>query len=289
MQAYTHKQAYIAADMSRDDFVQHAPHAYDRIQVEPLHPIYQQTEQPFTETMFKFPTMPLFVGKFALTQEEIDVIDLNVLRMLIRSSGRRDPVFLPKAAGPLVPLILQNINYHRQFFTPNADAFIYLTVRVCDYESMYYRNSSEWHIDGYQGARISRHKVEQNAFWSNVNPTQFSLQPYFCEGLNPRIHDINEFFDRNTDEAFAVKGVDNGVYFVNPYHVHRVCPEKFVGKRVFVRINFSPVLIEDPTNTVNPCFPDLVIDKREDVRNFLHAYEVDEAVASGLKTCIPAR
>jgi hypothetical protein len=58
---------------------------------------------------------------------------------------------------------------------------------------------------------------------------------------------------------------------------------------VFVRINFSPVLIEDPTNTVNPCFPDLVIDKREDVRNFLHAYEVDEAVASGLKTCIPAR
>jgi hypothetical protein len=147
---------------------------------------------------------------------------------------------------------------------------------------MYYRNSAEWHIDGYQGARISRHKVEQNAFWSNVNPTQFSVQPYFCEGLNPRIHDINEFFNRNTDEAFAVKGIENGIYFVNPYHVHRVCPEKFEGKRVFVRINFSPVLIEDSTNTVNPCFPDVVFEKREDVRNFLHAYEVDEASNSGI-------
>lgn len=284
MQAYTDKQIYITAEMTRADFVEHAPHAYDRIQVEPLHPIYQQTEQPFTETMFKFPTMPLFVGKFALSPEEVDEIALNVLRMMIRTNDRTAPVFLPKAAGPLVPLILQNINYHRQFFASNADAFVYLTVRVCDYETMYYRDSAEWHVDGYQGARIARQKIEQNAFWSNVNPTQFSLQPYFCEGINPRIHDINEFFNRNTDAAFAVKGVQNGIYFVTPYHVHRVCPEKFEGKRVFVRINFSPVLIEDPRNTVNPCFPNVVFEKREDVRNFLHAYEVDETSASGLET-----
>jgi hypothetical protein len=283
MQDYTNKQTYIAAGLTRDDFREHVPHVYDRIQIEPLHPIYQQTEQPFTETMFKYPTLPLFVGKFELDPNEIDGLELNVLRMMIRKNDEKASVFLPKAADPIAPLILQNINYHRQYFGENADAFIYLTMRVCDYETLYYRNSEEWHIDGYQGARIARHKVEQNALWSNVNPTQFSLQPYFCEGINPRIHDINEFFNRNTDEAFAVKGVENGIYFINPYHVHRTCPEEFQGKRVFVRINFSPVLIEDPTNTVNPCFPEMVFEKRADVRNFLHAYEINETVGSGIE------
>lgn len=281
MQDYTRKQTYIAAELSRDDFVEHAPHLYDRVQIEPMHPIYAQTEQTFTETMYKFPSLPLFVGKFELSDEDLRGVDLNVLRMLIRMNDAEGSIYLPKTAAPLSAMILQNINYHRQFFSANADAFVYLTVRVCDFETMYYRNSAAWHIDGYQGARIARHKVEQNAFWSNVNPTQFSLQPYFCEGLNPRIHDINEFFDRTADDAYAVSGVDNGIYFVNPYHVHRVCPEKFDGKRVFVRINFSPVLIEDPSNTVNPCFPEIRFPKREDVRNFLHSYEIDEVRSNG--------
>jgi hypothetical protein len=54
MQAYTDKQTYIAAEMTRDDFVEHAPHNYDRIKVEPNHPIYMATNQNFTEAMFRF-------------------------------------------------------------------------------------------------------------------------------------------------------------------------------------------------------------------------------------------
>jgi hypothetical protein len=283
MQDFSRKQTYIRTDIGDDDFIEHVPHDYHRLQIEPLHPIYRQTEYPFTETMYKFPSLPLFVGKYELSEKDVERIDLNVLNLLIRENDPKAPVYLPRSADPIAPLVLQNINYHRQFFEANADAFVYLTVRVCDYETMYYRSSATWHVDGYQGARGVRQRVEQNMLWSNVNPTQFSVQPYFCEGINPRLHDINEFFDRNANEAYAFSAVENGIYFVNPYHVHRVCPKRFDGKRVFVRVNFSPVVIEDPKNTINPRLPQYRFGDRADVRNFFHAYESDEMRNSGLK------
>ncbi|NTF17869.1 hypothetical protein G6L37_05600 [Agrobacterium rubi] len=284
MQDFTRQQTYIAAHIGNDGFVEHEAHDYERLQIEPLHPIYGQTELPFSEAMYKYPSIPLFVGKFEISTDELAALELNVLNLMIRENSRTAPIHLPKAAESIAPLILQNINYHRQFFEANADAYVYLTVRVCDYETMYYRNSATWHVDGYQGARAVRQRVEQNMLWSNVNPTQFSIQPYFCEGINPRMHDINEFFERKTSEASAISAVRNGIYFVNPYHVHRVCPERFDGKRVFVRVNFSPVLIEDPRSTENPRLPQYRFAKRVDVRNFLHAYEVDEAASSGFMT-----
>lgn len=283
MQDYTKKQKYIDTQIAKGDFKRFDPHTYERVQVEPFHPIYGQCQAPFSETMFKFPTMPLYVGRFELDDEALERIDLNVLRLMIRKDDPDAPIFLPKKLKALAPLLLQNINYHRQYFPANADCFLYLTVRVSTFDELYYRNSSEWHIDGFQGARLARHKVEQNMFWSNVNPTEFSIQPYFCEGINPRIHDINEFFNRKTNPALAVKAVENGMYFVNPYHVHRVCPEEFEGKRVFIRLNFSPVVIEDTTNSVNPHFDGIDFPIRVDVRNFLHEYQVDETVGAGLR------
>lgn len=283
MQDYIARQNYVAATLRPEDFSAFEPHRYERLKVEPDHPVYLQAEAPFSHAMFRYPSLPLFLGKFELSEAQTEALDLNVLRLLIRLDDRNAKLFMPSSLGPLADLVLQNVNYHRQFFPANADCFVYLTVRICDYETMYYRSATGWHIDGFQGARIPRHKVEQNCFWSNVNPTEFSLQPYFCEGLNPRIHDINEFFDRTTNESFAIKGVENGIYFVNPYHVHRVSPQPFDGKRVFVRINFSPVLIEDRTNTPNPCFPDIGFPDREDVRNFLHGYPVDERAAFGFR------
>jgi hypothetical protein len=282
MQDYTRRQTYIPVELSEEDLEEHAPHAYGRIKVDPRHPIYGQTDETFDEAGYRFPTLPLFVGKFSLSREDVEKLDMNVLRLMVRDDDPDGKVVLPKALAPLAPLVLQNVNYHRQFFAGNAACFLYLTVRVCDADTLFYRNSCEWHVDGYQGARVARHRMEQNAFWSNANPTEFSVQPFFLEGINPRLHDINEAFDRLQDPACAVRGVEDGVYFVNPYHVHRTSPERFEGKRVFVRLNFSPVAIEDPTNTVNPAFPQSRCAPREDVRNFLHAYPVDEAACSGV-------
>jgi hypothetical protein len=282
MQNYTGQQTYIDVKLGKDDFEQVPVPRYARVQVEPLHPIYKHTEVDFSESMLKYPTLPLFVGKFQLAEDHVAGIDANLLRLMIRTNESDSDIFLPKSVSSLAPLILQNINYHRQFFLQNEECFIYLTVRVCDFNALYYKNSADWHIDGYQGARIARHRVEQNMFWSNLNPTEFSLQPFFCEGINPRLHDINDFINRTANEQMAVAGIDNGVYFVTPFHVHRVCPRPFEGKRVFVRLNFSPVLIEDQSNSVNPWFDRIRFPKRYDVRNFLHSYEIDEVANFGV-------
>ena len=281
MQDHVKRLTYLPADLSESDFEVHAPLRHQRVQIEPGHPMYGQCEEPFSQAMYRYPSLPLFVGKFEVPDEKIAEMDLNVLRLLVRLDDRHASLFIPRALAPVVPLVLQNVNYHRQHFPANADCFVYLTVRVSDHETMFYRDATMWHADGFQGARVPRHRVEQNCFYSNVNPTEFSLQPYFCEGLNPRLHDANEFFDRTTNPAYAIKGVDNGIYFINPYHVHRASPEPFTGRRLFVRLNFSPVLIEDPTSTPNPCHPLAAFEERDDVRNYLHAYGIDERPAYG--------
>lgn len=61
--------------------------------------------------------------------------------------------------------------------------------------------------------------------------------------------------------------------------------EKFDGKRVFIRLNFSPVLIEDFTNTINPLLPQYKFEKRRDVRDFLRGYKLNEVDDSGFHFC----
>jgi hypothetical protein len=179
-------------------------------------------------------------------------------------------------------MLLDSINYHRQHYSANADCFVYLTVRSSTYDELKNSKTTDWHIDGFQGSRIPRHLIEQDVFWTNVLPTQFTLQPFFCEGLDPSRHDISDFFDRNIDERYCVSAKTNALYLVTPYNVHRRIPAlPFVGKRIFVRINFSPVLIDDRTNTMNPAFDSFELSERVDVRNFLWAYHADERVDSG--------
>ena len=69
---------------------------------------------------------------------------------------------------------------------------------------------------------------------------------------------------------------------INPYNIHRVNKNKFSGKRIFLRLNFSPVLIEDNTNTQNPKVV-YNFKNRVDVRNFLSEYKVNEKPNSGFK------
>ena len=63
--------------------------------------------------------------------------------------------------------------------------------------------------------------------------------------------------------------------------MHRVNPLPFEGKRIFIRLNFSSVLIEDNTNTQNPYFSNLNFEFRRDVRDFLREYNINEKDDSG--------
>jgi len=74
------------------------------------------------------------------------------------------------------------------------------------------------------------------------------------------------------------------LYLVAPLNVHHLVPEQtFNGKRIFLRISFLHVLIDDKTKTINPVFASIKLNARVDVRNFLWSYNADERVDSGFE------
>lgn len=282
MQNYIKQNLYLPVSFKKEEMVKISVPHYRRIKIEPEHPSYEQAGKIFDQSGFKYPYMPLHLGSFEIADIEKKMKE-NVLRLMVRKDDENEPIWLPKQLLIFKDLILEAINYHRQYYEINKNAFIYLTVRSCTYDELFYKNSFSWHIDGFQGSKIKRHIIEQNIFWCNKSPTQFLLQPFFCEGLNPSKHDINDFFDKQANDKFLINTFKNSLYCVNPYQVHRVNPKKYKGQRVFVRINFSPVVIEDPTNSLNPVLNDNLIQEHRDVRDFLRGYCINEQKGSGFK------
>lgn len=283
MQDYIKNVTYVPQTLTKTDERTDAVFT-KRLQIDPLHPSYKDHAEMFSQEHFKYPYMPLYLGQYNI---DIEKINVNALRLIIRLNSETLNIALPEELLPLKDFVINNINYHRQYYPENKDCFIYITVRTTE-KDCYYSNSQTWHIDGFQGSRIDRHLPEQDIIWSNVNPTEFLLQPFYVDGLNPGKHDINQYFQDNADNNRAMSGVENGVYLLTPYNIHRVSNKPFDQKRVFVRLTFSPVLIEDSTNTTSPIFgPKLFkqfnFKKRDDVRNHLWNYNTDETLNNGFK------
>ena len=248
------------------------------LQVDPAHPSYMDHARQFDHEGFKYPYLPLFLGK---RQIDVSGINLNVCRMMIMEEGSTF-IHLPVELLPLEDFISDQITYQRQYYPKNANSFVYITIRTTEGDC-YYQNSQTWHIDGFQGARLNRHVPEQDVIWSNIIPTEFLVQPFFLDGLNPAKHDINEYFQKNANPGAVYSGVENGVYMMTPYNVHRVANGDYTKKRVFIRLTFSPVIIADPTNTPNPDLEGYKFKPRNDVRNRLWEYEQDELRANGFQ------
>lgn len=250
---------------------------YTRLKLSPCHPSYQDASEIFHMERFQYPYLPLFLGDYDISPSENPV---NVLRLLIRMNDSNGPVILPKELSWLKTFVSDNINYHRQHYAVNKDAFIHLTVRMTTYEDLYYKEAGLWHIDGFQGARDARHIPEQDILWCDTCPTEFTLQPFFVNGLQPERHNLSLFLQENAQEQYKVSAKAKSLYLMTPYNVHRFVPVPFDGIRTFVRLTFSPVEIEDPTNTPNPGLP-RTYPYRRDVRDFLSMYRTDERDDSG--------
>jgi hypothetical protein len=276
MQNYIKKNKYISQELTIGESL--TVEKYHRLWIDEHHPSYQDSKTIFSQSKYKYPYLPLYLGQYNI--ENIENLNINVLRLLIRMNHENEKIYLPKELLILKDFILENINYHRLYYPKNKNAFVYITVRSCSENHLYYKNSQTWHVDGFQGSKVKKHIVEQNFIWSNKAPTEFLLQPMFCEGLNPSRHDINDFFEKNAIEQNIYRGKEYGLYVINPYNIHRVNKTSFDGKRVFIRLNFSPVEIVDITNTINPNLKRENIPMR-DVRDFLNTYTLDEGVMSG--------
>ena len=71
---------------------------------------------------------------------------------------------------------------------------------------------------------------------------------------------------------------------IDPYMVHARTTDlrgSYAYGRTLVRITFSENEIKDPSSTINPMLP-VSYPPRQDVRNFLSAYVIDESRNYGL-------
>lgn len=271
MKDYTKNIHYIKTNISKTEGIYLKHKDVDKI--DPEHPSYLDQKGIFNHSKYKYPYTPLHIGKLEI--KGVESINKNVLRMMIRKNNENEKIYIPPEFDILKDFILDSINYHRQYYIENKDCFIYLTVRQSTYEDIFYNEAATWHVDGFQSGRVERHIVEQNILWCNKMPTKFSIQPFYIENLNPMKHNVHDYFQKHAKEELSFNAKENNVYLMTPYNVHKVDKVPFEGKRVFVRINFSPVEIEDYTNTVNPS---LVYEypERIDIRNEMIEYTETE-------------
>lgn len=259
------------------------PKFLSRLQIDPNHPSYHDHDKIFSQEKFKYPYLPLYLGEYQFNYD-LKNTDINVLRLLIRQNSSLLNIELPKEIEFAEDFIIKQINYHWNFYPENRNCFIYLTIRCCTAQTCYYDNAKSWHIDGFQGTKLTRHIPEQQIFWSNVNPTEFLLQPFFIDGLDPSKHNIHGYFQNNANDDLIYKGIEQGVYLINPYNIHRASKDNYLGNRIFVRLTFSPVVIDDPTNTLNPNLNLRKAEQREEIRDHLWNYKINEMKNQGFVT-----
>lgn len=214
----------------------------------PLNPIYARATERFDHDYYQFPAPPLYLGRYPLTPQ-----DDYVLRLPIKAAGSSD-ILLPKRLEWITPILALALAYQREHFPDILGRWCYVTVRSGVVQS---NRDDELHVDGFQMGTdaVPRHIPEQSYLWANVEPAIFSMQAYDLLGVNPRLHNVHSFFQRVTRDASLMSGVNEGLYVIDPYHVHKRPTLAAGRRRSMVRITFSPVEIKDDTNTHNPFLP----------------------------------
>lgn len=174
--------------------------------------------------------------------------DQYILRMCIKFND--SAVQLPDCLSWVKPLLEKALISQQEKGINHP--FIYITVRNGKVKS---KTDDQWHLDGFS-TRIE-HTPEQNYIYTNKYCTEYVKQRvYVPRSLDPLIYNMNTFLDKFVKPENVLQCEENTLYCIDPYVLHRRpsnIPEDF--ERVFVRISFVPIEINDINNTVNPLLP----------------------------------
>lgn len=261
---YTDKIRYIAPPTFSGAMCA-VPEFPNRIKVDKDNPIYTRAKKIFSQRNYLYPAPPVFLGE---QEVKIPSEDTFVLRMPFKTpwSDWSLPIELEWAA----PFVWGCVAYQKLF--PKWDErFFYLTIRSGEVSS---QQDDTFHADGFQGVLVPRHLPEQIYLWTDRDPTQWAIQPFFCEDLDPAKHNIHNFFDKHVNRQSLYCGVPKGIYCFDPYHVHARPVLQGGGKRTVLRVSAIPIEIRDDTNTQNPGIRMPVYNKADPRNNFWN-YPID--------------
>jgi len=214
----------------------------------PNNPLWRRMGAVFDPEHFLYPSPPVDLGKV-----DIDVGSLEgtrVLRCPIKKPGSRT-VLLPTELAPMTPFVrfvCETEAFANQHF---EEFWCHITFENTYVEAKKTQRVAGWHVDGFQGTRVARHRAEHSYLWATSKGAEFCLQPFFVSHLDPTRHNLFNTLAEQAQEVNSYQGIARHVYLIDPYIVHRSPWMDVSGQRSIARITFTETELEDPTNTRN--------------------------------------
>lgn len=232
--------------------------------------LWRRLSEPFDVEHFMNACPPVDVGHVPMDTDGMQ--DLMVLRCPIKASSSM-LVTLPTELDGIADLVR-----HVCELEAGCNAWFELSwCHVSFQRTLVQADTTQrvpgWHVDGFQGVRVPRHRAEHSYLWSDRDPTEYCVQPFFLSHLDPGRHNVFDEISRQARDGNAYTGLPGHAYLIDPYLVHRSPRAIETGYRSFARITFTETEFEDPANTVNLSLGrEQNYAARIDARDRLHAY-----------------
>lgn len=236
----------------------------------PQNPIWNRINKDFDPEHFMYSCPPVDMGKVELE----GTAETRVLRCPIKVRGS-SKIYLPEELKCCMPLVRHVVETElsRQSLPKYLCYYAHISYENVKIQKGSSQRAPGWHVDGFQGVREPRHQIEHSYIWSDKYPTEYCIQPFFMQHLDPSRHNAFDEMVKQANGANVYKGLAGHVYLIDPYVVHRstILPKDCT--RQFARITFSMTELRDAANTKNLGIElEQAYPERLDVRDRLSAY-----------------
>lgn len=225
---------------------------------------YNSLFKPFNLNQYIYPRPPIDLGLI----DDYSVSQVNVLRMPLKFPGTNYRI--PSALQSLEPLIRRVAEYEAFINKNHDECFCHVTHDLSNVNAGEYHRFPGFHGDGIQGTKLTpKVNVEHSYILTTSPPTEFCLQPFFMRHLDEAKHNFFLEFDKQAKECNLYGTLENHLYLIDPYMVHRSPKITKPTNRLFLRITYAFTELQHPKNTNNPLFGRQKYHERIDIRENL--------------------
>lgn len=222
------------------------------------HPICEDFNTVWDNTKFLVPRQPLSLGM--LTEEERKQFSTpqvpRVLDLPIKFPGSGFRV--PEAYTQFRGLIGRIAHFEAAINHAALDEYYcYLTVDQGWVEPETLQREAPCHVDGFQGARQAKTKINHTYVVSDHIPTSYYVEPFDFSHLDETKH--NFFWEMNkvvaaNGSAHVWRPQENEINMIDAYTVHRGSEATARVYRTWIRLSFEVRVFDRLGNAHNPLF-----------------------------------
>lgn len=230
--------------------------------------VYTHLTSPFSFDHYTSPRLPVDLGAF-----DIDFIkDVpRILRMTVKPVGDLN-TYIPDELKQAAPFISQVLEYERMINEKFKDCEIHITTDFGEVKAQQTQRFPGWHVDGLQGGKFKDKILAEHSYViATNNPTEFCIQPFFIKHYDEDITNFFKAFDQQAKDVNVYRGIENHLYLMDAYMVHRTPVITEDTQRGFIRITVANAPLPIEHNTLNPMLDQKRADFKLDIRDWLRA------------------